>query len=195
MKVDANSEIALAADDALFYVFTDNEIDADYLYQPKHVGEMIPIDNNGWKVTFETTGKVVEMKELKDWTSFTDDNSIRYYSGHAAYETTFKRKHSPAKDESVVIDLGTVADIATVYVNGKQCGTAWRPPYTVDITQAVKKGKNSLKIVVVNTWANALQGNDEGKAPFTGIWTNGKYRRASKDLLPSGLTSPIMISK
>ena len=195
MKVDANSEIALAADDALFYVFTDNEIDADYLYQPKHVGEMMPIDNNGWKVTFETTGKVVEMKELKDWTSFTDDNSIRYYSGHAAYETTFKRKHSPAKDESVVIDLGTVADIATVYVNGKQCGTAWRPPYTVDITQAVKKGKNSLKIVVVNTWAHALQGTDEGKAPFTGIWTNGKYRRASKDLLPSGLTSPIMISK
>ena len=51
------------------------------------------------------------------------------------------------------------------------------------------------EIVVVNTWANALQGNDEGKAPFTGIWTNGKYRRASKDLLPSGLTSPIMISK
>lgn len=86
-----------------------------------------------------------------------------------------------------------MSDIATVYVNGKMCGTAWMPPYNVDITPAVKKGKNELKIVIVNTWANALQGNDQGTPPFEGIWTNGKYRRASKELLPAGLLGPVVI--
>ena len=66
---------------------------------------------------------------------------------------------------------------------------------TVDITDAVKKGRNSLRIEVVNTWANALQGNDEGKAPFEGIWTNGKYRRGSKELLPGGLLGPVRVSR
>lgn len=46
---------------------------------------------------------------------------------------------------------------------------------------------NELEIEVTNTWANALQGADEGKAPFDGIWTNAKYRRAERTLLPAGL--------
>ena len=190
-----NDEIALSSGDAVFFVYTDNEVPSEYLYKPKVCNEMIPLNNKSWKVTFEKTGKTVEMTELKDWTSYSDDNSIRYYSGHAAYETSFKRNAKVAKGESVVIDLGDVENIATVYVNGKECGTVWRAPFVVDITDAVKKGRNSLKIVVVNTWANALQGNDEGKAPFDGIWTNGKFRRASKELLPAGLIGPVRISR
>ena len=100
----------------------------------------------------------------------------------------------PAKNEAVLLDLGKVENLATIYVNGKQCATAWRTPYVVDITEALKKGENKLKIVVVNTWANAIQGSDEGKAPFKGIWTNAKYRRASKELLPAGLLGPVSIT-
>lgn len=85
--------------------------------------------------------------------------------------------------------------MATVYVNGQRIATAWHAPYCVDITTALKKGNNVLRIVVVNTWANALQGNDEGKAPFGGIWTNGKYRKESKELLPAGLLGPVRISE
>lgn len=187
-------DITLPSGSSLFYVFTDKEIDGKFLYQPKQVGIMLPLNNKSWKVSFEKTGKVIEMKELKDWTSY-PENDIRYYSGHVSYETTFKRKAAAGKGEAVVLDLGKVENIATVYVNGKDCGTLWRTPYTVDITDAIKKGKNELKIVVVNTWANALQGNDEGKAPFSGIWTNGKYRRASKQLLPAGLLGDVRISE
>lgn len=50
-----------------------------------------------------------------------------------------------------------------------------------------------MKITVVNTWANALQGNDMGTPPFKGIWTNGKFRRESKELLPAGLTGPVEV--
>ena len=62
------------------------------------------------------------------------------------------------------------------------------------MTAAVKKGKNNLSIAVTNTWANALLGADEGNAPFDGIWTNGKYRRAEKTLIPAGLTGPLKLT-
>ena len=193
MEKRNDMEISLPSGNAIFYVFTDKEIPAQYLYQPKTTGEMMPLANKSWHVTFETTGRTIEMTELKDWTSFPDDD-IRYYSGHAEYETTFKYKKMPAKNEAVLLDLGKVENLATIYVNGKQCATAWRTPYVVDITEALKKGENKLKIVVVNTWANAIQGSDEGKAPFKGIWTNAKYRRASKELLPAGLLGPVSIT-
>ena len=33
--------------------------------------------------------------------------------------------------------------------------------------------------------------NGEGKAPFDGIWTNAKYRKAENTLLPAGLLGPL----
>jgi hypothetical protein len=89
--------------------------------------------------------------------------------------------------------LNEVHDITTVYVNDICCGTSWFPPHLVDITKAVRPGKNTLRIEVVNTWANALQGSDNGTPPYDGIWTNAKYRRAEKDLLPAGLGKGVFI--
>jgi hypothetical protein len=61
------------------------------------------------------------------------------------------------------------------------------------VTDALKKGVNDIKIVVVNTWANALRGADNGKAPYEGIWTNAKYRMKGDALLPAGLMGPVEI--
>ena len=145
-----------------------------------------------WKVEFEKNGETVTAEQLFDWSSH-DRAAVKYYSGHATYTNTFKFKE---KDyDRVMLDLGRVENIATVYVNDIPCGTTWMAPYQVDITKAIKKGNNQLKIVVVNTWANALQGNDEGNPPFPGIWTNGKYRRADKTLLPAGLLGPVQLLK
>lgn len=192
---NAKDSIALASGDALFYVFTDKEVPQNYLLQPKHVAAMRPLDNKSWKITFEKTGRQLETTTLKDWTSYKDMNDVRYYSGHAAYETTFKRKAKVGEGECVMLDLGSVNNIATIYVNGKNCGTLWRAPFQIDITSAVKKGQNTLKVVVVNTWINALRGFDSGNPPFEGIWTNGKYRRAGNDLLPAGLLGPVKVSQ
>ena len=70
------------------------------------------------------------------------------------------------EDRRVYLNLGKVCDLATVRVNGIDCGTIWTVPYRADITAALKKGVNELEIEVTNTWANALKGADEGKAPF-----------------------------
>lgn len=150
------------------------------------------LDGSKWTVEFKTTGRKIENTELFDWTSASDDD-IRYYSGTAVYSTTFKAQKF-SKGDRVVLNLDGLRDVATVKVNGKECGIVWTAPYTVDITDAVKKGRNTLTIDVTNTWANALLGADNGKAPFDGIWTNGKYRRPDTTLIPAGLTGPVSVS-
>ena len=107
------------------------------------------------------------------------------------YYTRFRWKSKVKEGQQVYLNLGKVCDLATVRVNGIDCGTIWTAPYRADITAALKKGVNELEIEVTNTWANALKGADEGKAPFDGIWTNAKYRRAENTLLPAGLLGPL----
>ena len=145
--------------------------------------------DEGWKLTFEETGKTIDNAPLsKGWQDY-DDTSIKYYSGHAIYENTFRHK---AKGE-VWLDLGGISDLATVYINGICCGTVWTAPHRINVTKAVKRGNNTLRIVVANTWANALRGSDNGTPPYDGIWTNGKYRLKGDSLLPAGLEGPVRI--
>jgi len=61
-----------------------------------------------------------------------------------------------------MVDLGKVCNLATVRVNGFDCGTLWTAPYRVDISKALKKGVNEIEIEVTNTWANAINGADRG---------------------------------
>ncbi len=150
------------------------------------------LNTGKWNVKFSTTGREIVSDTLFDWTS-SEDNDVKYYSGTATYTTTFKAPKF-GKNDRVMLDLEGLHDVATVVVNGKECGIVWTAPYQVDITDAVKKGKNNLSIAVTNTWANALLGADEGNAPFDGIWTNGKYRRAEKILIPAGLTGPLKLT-
>jgi hypothetical protein len=110
------------------------------------------------------------------------------------YSTTFQCKKK-AKGQAV-LSFPNVKDIAHVWLNGQDCGIVWTAPYEVDITKALKKGKNKLEIEVVNTWHNALQGADNGKAPYEGIWTNAKYRTKGNQLLPAGLLeNPVIMIK
>ena len=124
-----------------------------------------------YTVTFTANGKTIQRQELFDW-SKEEDEQIRYYSGTAVYKTTFRWKSKVKEDQQVYLNLGKVCDLATVRVNGIDCGTIWTAPYRADITAALKKGVNELEIEVTNTWANALKGADEGKAPFDGRMPN-----------------------
>ncbi|MDE7456166.1 MAG: DNA-binding protein [Prevotella sp.] len=142
------------------------------------------VSNNGWGISFRESGITLKQQQLFDW-SQSDDDRIRYFSGHARYTTTFKQQKKPAG--RVWLSLPSVKDIAHIWVNGQDCGLAWTAPYEVDITQALKAGQNTLEIEVVNTWHNALRGADKGKAPYDGIWTNARYRSKGDGLLPAGL--------
>ncbi len=155
--------------------------------------ELLPVEE--WTVRFESIDKEMKRKDLFDWVKEADEK-IRYYSGTAVYMGEFSWTQPTRKEgEKVMLELGTLYDVAAVKINGVDCGIAWTAPYEVDITKALRKGTNAVEIEVTNSWANALNGADQGKAPYEGIWTNGNYRLAEKKLLPAGLLGPVKLVK
>ena len=158
--------------------------------QPFRSFTATPLQTAPWQLSFTDNGLHLQTDSLIDWSRHPDD-SIRYYSGHVTYTTTFQHRGKPRG--TVRLSLGRVCDVAHVYVNGKDCGIVWTDPYEVDITSALRRGKNTLKVVVVNTWANALLGAEQGKSPFGGIWTNARYRMKEQTLLPAGLLGPLQL--
>jgi len=69
---------------------------------------------------------------------------------------------------------------------------AWTYPYRVNISKALKQGKNELKIEVTNTWANRLTGDQALPEKDRITWTNAPYRLDNK-LLPAGLLGTVKL--
>lgn len=157
---------------------------------------LLTLNKQNWQLYFHETDTTLVTDQLIDWSLQTDDK-VRYYSGRVTYRTTFDYDPKAVLSEGIAsrffLRLGKIANLATVRLNGKDCGLAWTAPYEVDITDALKPQGNELEIIVVNTWSNAIQGHDEGHDPFPNIWTNARYRKASKELLPAGLFGPVQI--
>ncbi len=150
-----------------------------------------PLKTASWQVSFDRHADgvlEVESPALFDWAQ-SEQEQIRYFSGTATYRTMFR--YRGRKGERVVLRLGDVRDVAAVTVNGVACGVAWTAPYEVDITEALRRGENRLEIRLSNSWANAILGMDEGKAPYSGIWTNARYRTKNQQLIPAGLLGPL----
>jgi len=187
-------KLTLAPYESTFIVFSyKNDAESKYAVL---LEDSIPI-NNKWNVTFVKNNQAVNSTDLFDW-SLSDNSLVKYYSGTAIYKTTFTCKSDYSKQLDkytlpVCLSLGKVCNLATVRMNGIDCGTAWTAPYEVDITKALKKGLNTLEIEVTNTWANAINGSDKGTPPFPGIWTDGKYRMTEDKLLEAGLIGPVRI--
>ena len=185
--------LTLAPNESVFIVFpTEEAADKERTSTDKREPLNRTLETEEYTVTFLATGKTVVRKDLFDW-SKEEDEQIRYYSGTAVYKATFRWKDKLKKGQPVYLNLGKVCNLATVRVNGIDCGTVWTAPYRADIMSALKKGTNELEIEVTNTWANALKGMDEGKAPYDGIWTNAKYRKQEDTLLPAGILGILTI--
>lgn len=151
-----------------------------------------PLETASWQIAFDRYDdptKEITSETLFDWSQAADPE-VRYFSGTSTYCTSFRYAGTA---ERVVLRLGRVCDVAAVRLNGKACGTAWTAPYEVELTEALLRGENKLEIEVSNCWANALLGAEAGHAPFSGIWTNARYRRKEQTLLPSGLLGPLTL--
>jgi len=170
-----------------------------------------------WEVSFDPKwggpAQPVKFDKLQDWSKH-QDSGIKYYSGHASYRTKFQAKNGKCN-----LDLGKVQIMAEVGLNGKPLGILWKPPYRVDVSDALNDGENTLEIKVVNLWINRLIGDEqlpedsernpngmvkswpqwlqEGKPSPTGRCTFVTRRLWKKDdpLVESGLLGPVQIIK
>jgi len=159
-----------------------------------------------WTVSFEPgrdAPKSAVFEQLIPWNEHPEEG-IRFFSGKATYRKSFVLSPDEAK-HSVCLQLGEVECIAQVRLNGKDLGIVWTEPWKIDLTAAVKAGRNNLEIDVVNTWVNRLIG-DAGRPKekrFTktnvalqeGTRTIKPYQGfASKDpLMRSGLLGPVRL--
>ena len=82
-------------------------------------------------------------------------------------------------------------------MNGKSLGITWSLPHRLDISDVIKKGENTLKIEVVNTWSNRIIGDlhSEKKYTYTNVNVRGSRELlwTETPLLESGLLGPVWL--
>ena len=117
-----------------------------------------------WEVRFPAgwgAPDKITLNQLASWTENTN-TGVKYFSGTATY---LKDINIPptfdGPDSVVTLNLGSVKNIAEVFVNGQDCGTLWKPPFRADISHALKPGRNHLEIRVTNLWPNRMIGDEQ----------------------------------
>jgi len=114
----------------------------------------------------------IKFEKLESWTANADEG-VKYFSGTATYTGTLQAPQSwLSPGAKLLLDLGTVMDLAEVSVNGMKLDTLWKPPYRVDVTDVLKSGMNQLEIKVTNQWTNRLIG-DRSVSPDKRILPEG----------------------
>jgi len=180
----------MVPDDALFVVFAGTG-EGGYTV-PSVQESTVSTIASPWTVRFqENRGApaAAEFPVLKDYRE-SDVFGIKYFSGVASYNNTVE---ACGLGERSFIDLGEVHDLAEVWVNGAYCGTAWKVPFKVDVTTALKEGENSIEIKVVNVWVNRLIGDTQPDCPEKITYVDSPVYRPDSPLRPAGLIGPVRI--
>ena len=173
-----------------------------------------------WQVKFpagSAAAKELALDSLAAWNLQADD-AVKYFSGTATYSKAITLSAELlGKDRGLYLDLGRVAVMARVKLNGQDLGVLWRAPYRVEIGPAARPGENTLEIEVTNLWINRMIGDEnlpedsdrngngtlkawpkwllEGKSSPTGRQTFTSWRLYGKgaSLVESGLLGPVTL--
>lgn len=147
-----------------------------------------------WEVTFPPDLGAPPSKtfeKLVSWTSVPDDG-IKYFSGTATYLKEIDVPESMLQEgHRLALDLGQLRNVAEVMLNGRKLGILWKPPYQVDVTDAVRVGKNQLEVEVTNLWANRIVG--DAKLPKEKRLTTMSQHLRIQGPHDSGLLGPVQL--
>ena len=182
-------DIPMVPDDAVFVVFAGEGADSQVL--PAKAEQTVLTVESPWDVKFQEGRGAPAGTTFDKLQSYTDSPvpGIKYFSGVASYTNTLRTE---AVEGQVFLDLGSVKELAEVYVNGRLCGTAWKEPFRVDVTEALREGENALEIRVANTWPNRLIGDAQpGAVRIT--FTDSQAYRATDPLRAGGLLGPVRL--
>jgi len=137
-----------------------------------------------WSVTFPPNlgaPASATFDSLGSWTE-NSEPGVKYFSGSATYHKEFDVPANMVGTDVVqMLDLGVVKNFATVKLNGKDLGVLWKAPFAVDVTGALRAGKNTLEIKVTNLWPNRLIGDEQFPPDVT--WQDGHLKEWPEWLL------------
>lgn len=185
--------LEMAAEGAFFVVFREGTQDTARDVAPVEQAAIAQIEGP-WHVSFqEDRGAPAEitLDTLAPLNKHFDPG-VRYFSGVATYSTQFDLSAVAAGEGSLLLDLGEVADVAEVYVNGQNAGISWLAPDRVDIGAHLQQGTNTLEVRVANRWINRLIGDRQPDAEPVSFTAAPTYR-PDATLRPSGLIGPVRI--
>jgi hypothetical protein len=184
----------------LYLSDTDNTHLIPYSYM-NYASETIQ-ELNGWTLRFTASAptsihKTYKMAVPTSWTEL-GDNNLNETMATGCYTTSFNYKEK--KGRTIILDLGDVRETARVSINGKDVATLFAVPYQVDITDYVRKGKNTLEISVRNLGANRISKLDKEGVEWRKFneinvvdlnYKNTRYDQWAP--MPSGLCSSVRL--
>jgi hypothetical protein len=180
-----------------------------------------PLELSGpWEVAFAPRSGGPEkttFTQLGSWSEH-PDAGVKYYSGVASYTKAFSLPAGMLdRGWRLALDLGKVEVMAHVILNGTDLGIGWKPPFVVDVTDAVRPGSNELEVKVVNLWINRMIGDeqiaevsernangtlkawpqwlssDKPAPPGRFTFTTWRLWKKGDPLVPSGLLGPVRL--
>ncbi|MBX4530901.1 glycosyl hydrolase [Klebsiella pneumoniae] len=188
--------LGLTAGESNFVVFRkDTRSLTETIHQPVMVAAR---DIKGeWKIQFQKERGAPDGIRMNTLTPLNESAvpGIKYFSGVSVYTTEFKADSVSSGKTKLILDLGAVGDLARVTVNGKDMGTLWHAPWTVDVSGAIQEGNNTLKIQVANLWVNRLIGDAQPGTKDKVTYTTVPTYRATAPLRQSGLIGPVVLKE
>lgn len=192
--------LRLAPFESAFIVFREASLQHSQ-YKNKEMKEDFMLDDfeikGPWNLEFPIAeSKIISlhMNELMSWTRF-ENPEIKYFSGTVTYKQDFILPENYInKTADLILELGTLKNIAEVSLNGKNVATLWTFPFSCKISNYVNKGKNELEIKITNLWPNRLIGDMRLPEESRHTYTNWHPYHADSPLLPSGLFGPVKIT-
>lgn len=139
----------------------------------------------GWGLEFHhslehwiKTATADTLKDLKEteWKSFTGD---------VVYRTDVEVDDP----EGMVLNLGKVYGVASLKVNGIDCGTSWYGRRIYDLSNVLHKGWNRIEVTVTTTMGNYMQTWKDNK--LAQQWTNRPGR--PQPVQSMGIAGPVTL--
>ena len=179
--------------------------------------------DTGWTVTFPPRrGAPAELpfERLGDLSRH-PEAGVRHFAGTMTYRQRIPVPANSAPGLRWELDLGEVANLAEVVLNGRSLGVLWKKPFRIEVTSALRPGDNELEIRVTNLWVNRIIGDsarleslgasfaangpirkwpawvprDEPPADAPVSFVTWRQWTATAPLRPSGLIGPVSLHK
>jgi hypothetical protein len=151
--------------------------------------EVLGVDH-GWRLSLPGVLETALAEGPVPWTEL--GTGPAGFAGTGTYAVDVDLPGTVAAAAAVDLVLLAVGDLARVRVNHVDCGVVWTAPWRIDVTAAVRPGRNTVVVEVANAWMNRLIA--EAAAPTGEVFgpVAGVYA-ADAPMNAAGLTGPVVL--